>query len=167
MAVSSDILRTWRRPRQVMRDLLGQGKREDRAIAYLIISCLLIFVAQWPRLRRTAEGFEPSFWPSEVNFEGMLTYTFYGTVIILPLAMYGLAAVSRLVAMVFGGAGSWYSARLALFWTMLSTAPLLLFYGLLRGLIGPGPQSTVLGAIWLIAFGVIWVQCMREAESGP
>jgi len=167
MAVTNDIIRTWRRPRQVMRDLLDQGKREDRAIAYLMISCLLIFVAQWPRLRRTAEGFEPSTWPSDVNFEGMLTYTFYGVVIILPLAMYGLAALSRLVAMPFGGNGSWYSARLALFWTMLATAPLTLLYGLVRGLIGPGIQSSVLGAIWVIAFGFIWVQSLREAESRP
>lgn len=148
-----------------MRDLLRQGKREDRAIAYLMISSLLIFVAQWPRLRRTAEGFEPSSWPSDVNFEGMMTYTFYGVVIILPLAMYGLAALSRIVAMLFGGAGNWYSARLALFWTMLATSPLILFYGLVRGLIGPGAQSTVLGALWAVAFGFIWVQCLREAES--
>lgn len=165
MAVTNDIVRTWRRPRAVMRDLLKQGKREDRAIAYLMISSLLIFVAQWPRLRRTAEGFEPSSWPSDVNFEGMMTYTFYGVVIILPLAMYGLAALSRIVAMLFGGAGNWYSARLALFWTMLATSPLILFYGLVRGLIGPGAQSTVLGALWAVAFGFIWVQCLREAES--
>ncbi|MFT5631517.1 MAG: hypothetical protein ACI9HB_002698, partial [Gammaproteobacteria bacterium] len=30
MAVTTDIMRTWRGPRAVMRDLLDQGQREDR-----------------------------------------------------------------------------------------------------------------------------------------
>ncbi len=167
MPVTNDIMRTWRRPRQVMSELLDQGTREDRAIAYLMISCFLIFVAQWPRLRRVAEGYEPSPWPPEMNFEGMMTYTFFSAVIILPLFMYALAALSHLVAKVFGGKGSWYSARLALFWTLLATSPLLLFYGLVRGLIGPGTQSLLVGAIGAVVFLLIWVQTLREAESRP
>jgi hypothetical protein len=30
------------------------GRREDRALAMLIAACLVIFVAQWPRLSREA-----------------------------------------------------------------------------------------------------------------
>lgn len=150
-----------------MRDLLAQGRREDRAIVYLMVSCFLIFVAQWPRLRRVAEGFEPSPWPADMNFEGMMTYTFFGAVIILPLFMYGVAALSHLVAKVFGGKGSWYGARLALFWTLLATSPLFLFYGLVRGLIGPGSQSVLVGSIGAVVFLLIWVQSLREAESKP
>ena len=94
MSVTTDIVRTWRRPRLVMRDLLAQGRREDRAIAFLMISCFLIFVAQWPRLRRVADGYEPSPWPAEMNFEGMMTYTFFAAVIVLPL--YNLRRTSPL-----------------------------------------------------------------------
>lgn len=148
-----------------MRDLLAQGRREDRAIVYLMVSCFLIFVAQWPRLRRVAEGFEPSPWPADMNFEGMMTYTFFGAVIILPLFMYGVAALSHLVAKIFGGKGSWYTARLALFWTLLATSPLFLFYGLVRGLIGPGSQAVLVGAVGAVVFLLIWVQSLREAES--
>jgi hypothetical protein len=36
MSVSRDIVATWRRPRRVMRSLLSQGRREDRAIMFLI-----------------------------------------------------------------------------------------------------------------------------------
>jgi len=165
--VTNDIVRTWRRPRAVMRDLLAQGRREDRAIVYLMVSCFLIFVAQWPRLRRVAEGFEPSPWPADMNFEGMMTYTFFGAVIILPLFMYGVAALSHLVAKILGGKGSWYTARLALFWTLLATSPLFLFYGLVRGLIGPGSQAVLVGAIGAVVFLLIWVQSLREAESRP
>jgi len=150
-----------------MRDLLAQGRREDRAIVYLMVSCFLIFVAQWPRLRRVAGGFEPSPWPAEMNFEGMMTYTFFGAVIILPLFMYGVAALSHVIAKIFGGQGSWYTARLALFWTLLATSPLVLFYGLVRGLIGPGSQAVLVGAIGAVVFLLIWVQSLREAESKP
>lgn len=167
MPVTTDIVRTWRRPRAVIRDLLAQGRREDRAVVYLMVSCFLIFVSQWPRLRRVAEGYEPSPWPAEVNFEGMMTYTFFAAVIVLPLVMYGLAALSHLVAKLFGGQGSWFGARLALFWTLLATSPIILFFGLVRGLIGPGTQALLVGAIGGLAFGIIWIQCLREAESQP
>ena len=165
MPVTNDIVRTWRKPRLVMRDLLAQGRREDRAIVYLMVSCFLIFVAQWPRLRRVAEGFEPSPWPPEMNFEGMMTYTFFASVIILPLVMYGIAALSHLIAKVLGGKGTWFGARLALFWTLLATSPLFLFYGLVRGLIGPGTQAVLVGVIGALVFLFIWVQTLREAES--
>lgn len=165
MAVTNDIVRTWRSPRAVMRDLLAQGRREDRAIAYLMISCFLIFVAQWPRLRRVAEGYEPSQFPAEVNFEGMMTYTFFGAVIILPLAMYAIAALSHIVARVLGGKGSWFGARLALFWTLLAISPFILLYGLVRGLIGGGLQADIVSWSGAAIFLIIWVQSLREAES--
>lgn len=164
MSVTTDIVRTWRRPRTVIRDLLGQGRREDRAIVFLMISCFLIFVAQWPRLRRVSEGYEPSPWPEDMNFEGMMTYTFFAAVIVLPLVMYGVAALSHLVAKLFGGKGSFYTARLALFWTLLAMSPLILFYGLVRGLIGPGDQATLVGGVGGLAFVIIWLACLREAE---
>ena len=167
MSVTNDIARTYRRPRAVIRDLLNQGRREDRAIMFLMVSCFLIFVAQWPRLRRVAEGYEPSPWPADINFEGMMTYTFFASVIVLPLFMYGIAAVSHLIAKLFGGKGSWFGARLALFWTLLAMSPLILFYGLVRGLIGPGSQVVLVGAIGAILFLFIWIQSLREAESTP
>lgn len=167
MPVTTDIMRTWRRPRVVIRELLDQGRREDRAIAYLMISCFLIFVAQWPRLRRVAEGYEPSQFPPEVNFEGMMTYTFFGAVIILPLFMYGLAALSHGFARLVGGKGSGFGARLALFWALLAVSPVFLFYGLVRGLIGVGLQADIVGWIGAGFFLYIWTQSLREAESRP
>ena len=82
MALTVDIVRTWRAPRAVIRGLLNQGRREDRAVAFVMIACFLIFVAQWPRLKRIDAGFELSPWPPEVDFEGMRTYTFYALVLI-------------------------------------------------------------------------------------
>ena len=166
MAVTADIMRTWRAPRAVIRKLLDQGRREDRAVAYVMVACLLIFVAQWPRLSRIANGFEASPWPPEVNFEGMMTYTFYGLVMMLPLGLYGVAALAHIVAKAARGQGDWYGARIALFWSLLSTTPLLLLHGLVRGFIGPGSQSVIVGVIWAVVFAYIWVQSMFEAERG-
>lgn len=165
MAVTTDIVRTWRGPRAVMRDLLAMGPREDRAIAYLIVACLLIFVAQWPRLARTAAGFEVAPGVDPRGMSELLTYELFAWIIIWPLLLYGVAAVSHLIARALGGKGTFYTARLALFWSLLATTPALLLYGLVAGFIGPGPQTQLVGLIWILAFGWIWMQSLREAEA--
>lgn len=167
MAVTNDIVRTWRKPRQVMRDLLDQGRREDRAIAYLMISCFLIFIAQWPRLSRKAAGFELPAGADVPELDRLMAYEFMAWLMIWPLFLYIFAGLTHLVAKALGGKGDWFGARLALFWSMLATVPLLLLHGLTAGFAGPGPQTNLVGAIWLIAFIVIWVQTLREAESRP
>ncbi len=162
MAVTLNILRTWREPRRVMRRLLDMGQREDKAIAYLMAGCLLVFIAQMPRLRlmsmtsRATDG--------SADFDMLMGTTFFVWVLLMPLVFYAIAALSHVIARVLGGQGSWYGARLALFWTLLATAPLLLFYGLLQGFLGAAPITAIVGAGWLIAFGLIWVQTLREAE---
>ncbi|MDP5084837.1 MAG: hypothetical protein NWQ23_05395 [Yoonia sp.] len=165
MAVTNDIVRTWRRPRAVMRDLLAQGKREDRAIAYLMISCFLIFVAQWPRLSRQAAGFELPPGAEVPELDRLMTYEFFAWLMVWPLLLYFLAGFTHLVAKVVGGKGDFYGARLALFWSLLATTPLLLLYGLAAGFVGPGPQTNLVGALWIAAFMIIWIQSLREAES--
>lgn len=167
MPVTTDIIRTWRRPRAVIRDLLDQGRREDRAIAYLMISCFLIFVAQWPRLSRKAAGFDLPAGAEVPQLDQLMTYEFFAWLMVWPLFLYILAALTHVVARALGGKGDWYGARLALFWSMLATTPVLLFYGLVAGFIGPGTQTNLVGAVWVAAFGIIWIQSLREAESRP
>jgi hypothetical protein len=167
MAVTNDIVRTWRRPRVVIRDLLDQGRREDRAIAYLMISCFLIFVAQWPRLSRKAAGFELPPGADVPELNQLMTYELFAWVMVWPLFLYILAALTHVIARAIGGKGNWYGARLALFWSMLSTVPLLLLHGLMAGFTGPGLQTNLVGALWVAAFGFIWIQSLREAESRP
>lgn len=163
MAVTTDIVATWRRPGAVMRRLLSMGRREDRALAMLIVACLVIFVAQWPRLSREAylgpEGAPP--------LEAVMAITFFAMMMVWPIMAYGLAALTHLLARVFGGRGTWYSARLALFWSLLATSPAWLFHGLVAGFIGPGPAQTVAGSILLIAFVTIWGISFREAQREP
>ncbi|MEL6915034.1 MAG: YIP1 family protein [Pseudomonadota bacterium] len=159
MPVTRDIVQSYRRPRTVMRRLLDAGQREDRAIAILLGACLMLFVASGPRLARQAE-----LTGSDLTQD--LVYAMFSTFFIMPLVLYGLAALSHLFARVVGGKGSWYGARLALFWTLLATSPLILLWGLTQGFIGAGAEAQVTGALWFAIFLVLWSINLREAEQG-
>ena len=52
MAVTNDIVSTWWSPRPVILRKVSEGPREDRALVYLMVACLLIFVSSLPRLAR-------------------------------------------------------------------------------------------------------------------
>lgn len=158
MAVTLDMLRSWRDPRGVIRAKLAGGLREDRALATLMGACALIFVGQWPRLSREA-FLDPSI-PLEARMVGALM----GVVFLLPLMLYGLAAISHLVARMFGGKGSWFSARMALFWALLSVSPLMLLNGLVAGFLGQGAALTVVGIIVAAGFIYLWINMLIEAE---
>lgn len=160
MTVSGDILGSWRRPRAIFRAKLAQGVREDRALATLMGACILLFVAQWPALSRAAH-LDPSI-PLDARMGGALM----GTIFILPVLLYGLAAASHLVARALGGAGTHFGARLALFWALLCTTPLMLFHGLLAGFVGAGLQLTVVGVLIFAAFLWLWLTLLHEAERG-
>jgi len=157
MAVSTDVFRTWRVPRRVMRTLLAMGQREDRAIAYLMIGCLVLFISRLPALQRIAVL-------EDGDFTRDASYAFFGVMMILPLIFYGIAALSRLLMRALGGQGTWYGARLALFWALLASTPMALFHGLLQGLNGDTPATQLIGVLWFAGFVVIWVQSLREAE---
>ncbi len=159
MSVSRDMIRTWRAPRAVIRKLLAMGKREDRALAFLMGGCFIVFISQWPALARQAHitGEEMS---------QLVAYSLLGWIFIWPLLFYGLAAVAHLIAKVLGGKGTFFTARLAMFWTLLATSPAGLFYGLLLGLNGAVAGTHFIGGLWLVAFAVILLLTLTEAEKG-
>lgn len=159
MAVVAEIVQSWRNPRRVIRDRLDDGVREDRALAVLMGACLLIFVAQWPRLARDAY-IDPST-PLDMRLGGAML----GWIFLAPLALYLIAAVTHLIAKLLGGQGSWFGARMALFWALLATAPFWLINGLVAGFVGPGLALTVTGVFALAAFLVVWLLATIEAES--
>ena len=164
MAVTTDIVRTWRSPRVVMRELLSHGQREDRAIAYVMAACLILYVAQWPRLKR-AEQFELFGPDGASDFQMNAGIAFFSMMIVWPLMLYIVAAIAHLIAKIFGAIGTHYTARLALFWAFLATTPVGLLFGLTMGLIGAGPAANLVGIVWAAAFAWIWSQCIRVAEG--
>lgn len=160
MSVAAEILRSWTRPRKVIRARLQEGVREDRAIAVLVGACLLIFIAQWPRLMRLAEQ-DPS-----VPFLSRVAGAMFAWLFLMPLACYALAGLTHVLAKPLGGKGSWYGARIALFWSLLAAAPLWLLNGIVAGALSDGPILAITGAIALAAFLLIWLLTLIEVETG-
>ncbi len=157
MSIATEIVRSWRDPRGTLRRLLPQAT-EGRALAYLMGACVLLFVAQWPRLAREAE-LSPGI-PLDARLAGALQ----GIVFILPLLLYAVAGVSHVVARLVGGRGTWFGARVALFWSFLAAAPLFLFHGLVAGLIGPGLEQALSGTLLGGGFLLHWILALVEVE---
>ena len=144
-----------------MRRILDRGASEGQAFTLNFFACLIIFIAQWPRLSRDA------FLNPEIPLEARLGGALMGVMMIAPLLFYGLAALSHLIAKPLRGKGDWLGARMALFWSLLAVGPFWLLHGLVAGFIGPGTQLNVVGGLLLAAFFYIWLNTLREAEQGP
>jgi len=157
MPVTRDIVATYRGPRRVVRRLLEMGPREDRALVMLLGACVVVFVAQWPRLAREAHLAEEPLNP-------MLGGALLAWVFIAPLLLYAVALISHGIARLIGGRGTGYGARLALFWAFLAASPLMLLHGLVAGFVGPGPGLQGVGLIWCGVFGWFWISGLYEAE---
>ena len=153
MSVAADIAMSWLRPVRVMRRLLSQGQREDRVLAFLMFGCALVFLSELPRLSRM-----PGDTPVEARFGGAL----FAWLALMPLAFYGLAALSHLVARALGGQGSFYGARLALFWALLAAAPLWLVAAAISEVAGGSAELPE--AIALAAFLALWITGLVTAE---
>lgn len=147
MAVTSDILASYKQPRHVIARLLSAGPREDRLVALAMGSCAIMFIAQMPRLARIAHL-------SEQDLSALMGGALLGLMFFLPLLLYSLAFVFHLLARAFGGKGHGYRARIALFWAMMASSPLMLLHGLVAGFIGAGGALNLVGALWVGA--VLW-----------
>lgn len=150
MAATRDIVATYRGPGRVVRRLLGDGLREDRALIYLMIGCLMVFVAQTPRLARQA-------WQTGEDLGMLMGATLLAWLFIAPLVFYILAGVSQLVLRVFGVKTSAYATRMALFWALLASSPVILLWGLTAGFIGDGLEMTAVGILWVAIFAWFWI----------
>ena len=157
MAVTRNIRATYRGPGRVVTGLLAMGRREDRALAYLIAGCVIVFVAQMPRLAREAH-----LTGEDLNM--LMGATLLGWVFIAPLILYGIAWLSHLVAKLFRGRGTSYGARLALFWALLASSPLMLLNGLVAGFLGPGLELQIIGFLWIAIFLWFWLGGLIAAE---
>ena len=159
MALTQDIVATYRGPSRVMGKFLDQGRNEVRALLFLLLSGLLIFVAASPFQAREAE-FDP---------DGPLAVRLYWSaflwIFIMPLLMYAFAAAIWLISRITRARVTGFDIRLTLFWSLLATTPVLLLMGLVAGMIGPGIQLQVVGIIWLSVFGWFWVSGLVTAHG--
>jgi nitrogen fixation/metabolism regulation signal transduction histidine kinase len=135
------------------------GAREDRALAFLMGFCVIAFVAQLPRLARDAHL-------TGEDLSMMMAGALMGSVFILPLVLYLVAGLTYLVRRALGRPGTSFGARLALFWSLLASTPLLLLYGLVGGFVGPGPALQGVGLVWVLIFLWFWIASLRASGEG-
>lgn len=157
MSVTRDILATYRRPKSVALRRQADGPREDRALAVIMAACIVIFVAQWPRLSREAHLTDGDIMP-------LIGGAMMGWVFMAPLFFYALAFVSFLILKLIGKTTA-YKTRMALFWALLASSPIVLFQGLVAGFIGPGLLNNSIGLIWLVVLLWFWMTGIAAARS--
>lgn len=159
MSATTELVATWRHPRAGLRRHLARGVSEPFAFTLLLIFLTLAFVSQWPVAAREA------YLAGEASTLPRILPRALAVLATIPF-WYALAALSRLVARALGGQGSWYAARIALFWALATVSPLMLLQGLTAGMVGPGP------ALWAISLGLglaffwLWLTMLHEAEKG-
>lgn len=160
MPVSRDIVAMYRRPRIIVRGLADMGVREDRAIAWLMIGCFLVFLSRLPALQRNAVQ-------AGTDFQQDTIYAFFALMMVAPLLFYLIAFIAYLAAKALRPAANGYGARLAIFWGWLAAAPIALFYGLLVGFNGlEHPGTVAVGAIWMAVLIWFWVSGLIETSKG-
>jgi len=173
MAVTTQILRSYIRPRQVVRGLIaanrGGDRPEARGFIYLLVGLLIIFISQVPdligvglaptELSQAAQGED-----GPAPMDARLAIALFSWLFVWPLILYLLGGLSHLAARLLGGQGQGVDARLALFWAVLAISPLFL----LRGM-GSVSQSVELVSVvnYAIAAGFfwIWISGLVEAEA--
>lgn len=149
MGVVSDILRTYRAPRAVVRHRIGASDNEGAALITLVLACGLIFVAQWPRLARVA--FETG-----QDLQMLIGATMLAWVFIMPLVLYVFSGALGFVMRALGYATTGFEVRIATFWPLLAASPLWLLFGLTAGFMGPGAAQSAVGLVALGAFIYFW-----------
>ena len=159
MSVVLDIVRTYRAPRDTLARRIGSQVREDRALAVLMGACILIFVAQWPRLAREAHL------DGEIGFDARLAGALFAWLFMAPLMFYVLSLLVQGALRLFRCKADGYSVRMALFWGLLAAAPLFLFTGLTAGFVGPGPALNLVGGLAFGALVVFWVSGISLVAS--
>jgi Yip1 domain len=159
VTVSTELVTTWRAPRAALRRHLARGVSEPFAFTLLLVFLVLAFIGQWPVAAREA------FLADEPSAAPRILARAFAVLASMPL-WYGLAALSHLVARAFGGRGSWYGARIALFWALATVGPLMLLQGLVAGMIGPSPGLWVISIGAGLGFLYLWLTMLHEAERG-
>lgn len=157
MALTSDIVESWRHPRAVIRRLRSRGRSEAFVFTFLLVFLLMAVTAAAPGLSRQAalEG-QP--------FPPFLLGASLGALALVPV-FYLLAALGHLVARLMGGTGGWYDGRLALFWALACTTPAVLLFGLVRAFVADSPAVPILGLFTFMVFLALYSIMLREVEG--
>lgn len=184
MAVSSDILRSYRRPGAVFESLLDRGMTDRLSLVFLALAMALSFVSQLPSIGRRSrepnpelealiraeagevrqiEGTQVPQDMIEAKYQLFLAQELMVWFFILPLMFYGLALISLWVLRRFGARLDGVSARAALFWALLVAVPMKLIHGMVYAAVDDGVILMAAGVPWFGIFVWNWIHNLRVA----
>lgn len=161
-----DIIKAYGGLRASMRVQMDRNFGEERLLALVAYGCFVVFLSFIPRLLATDLSTNP-----DQSIAGGIIMWFFVVMFFFPLVLYGVSALTHLAAKPFGGSGTFYGARHALFWMLTVLSPLLIVKGMLGSVFiqigGPTGESllAVLNIILALAVLRIWGVFLAETEG--
>lgn len=164
MTVTREIVRAYRGFGASMQRQIDSGVTEGRILAYGVFASLITFVARAPSLIKVSQvaaatASENVSWVA-IFSTNLITSFFFGL-----LLLYGLAAISHIIAKAFGGKGSFFLARLALFWSLLVISPLALISTVIKTAFPFAALETTLSIALTVMFVFAWITSLIIAEK--
>jgi len=161
MSATGEIIRAYRGFGASMQRQVDSRPGEERLLAYVVVASLIFFVARVPALLKLSAAASTA----EISPIALFVTNLVGSFFFAPLMLYGLAALSHLVAKAFGGKGRGVDARLALFWILLVISPLALLSTIIQMAIPLLWVSQVLWFALFVVFAIAWGQALAVAEG--
>jgi hypothetical protein len=119
MTLISEINASYRTPKLEMRRQIEDGIREEQTLFFALLFGLLSFLSLLPEIAKRAYIMNDS-------LPALAAAQFIASVFMMPLLMYGIAALSHIILAKFGGQGDYVGTRRALFWAAVVTSPVIL-----------------------------------------
>ncbi|GGA11844.1 YIP1 family protein [Neptunicoccus cionae] len=158
MSLLADIGAAYQRPRREMTHQVSI-MTEPRILMLGFTACLLNYVSRMPDLAAISFLAEDDPAIMRARFATL----FVSSVIMGPLFLYIIAALSHLVLRVFGGQATWQEARLALMWAALVASPLVLISGASK-VFAPPSVFMVATLLTAVVFCWQWALCLATVE---
>ncbi|MDF2232555.1 YIP1 family protein [Albimonas sp. CAU 1670] len=156
------------RHREVIRADLAAGVTEARLLAYVMGVGLLSLLTTLPaKLAERAQLAAAPGGGEALSVGEVVTMHVVADLFFLPLFLYGVAALIRIVLRLFGGEGGWQATRLAVFWAPIAAAPAALVAAAATSLLtvaGAAPMLTDAPGALAGLIG-LWFWCAGLAEA--
>jgi hypothetical protein len=157
MPLLSNISAAYKAPKVEMRRHISDGIREEQTLFFAMLFGGLSFLSLLPDIAKRA-------FLADESLPAMAAAQFIASVFMMPLLMYGIAAISHVVLGRFGGQGDHIGARRALFWAAIATAPVMLFSAILTTYMPD--LRLILAVVIALVFFWQWISNLRELEFG-
>ena len=149
MALVDDVLAAQVAPRAAVKKQFETAENEVLTLALALAFGFLSFVAAFPSQLAQSQAMD-------VPLPSVLLPSAFGSIALLPLFLYVIAAIQRGISKLFGGAGSGAQSRRGVVWAMMVAMPWILLSGLISE-IAPIWLRLSIGLVALGVFMTTWI----------